>query len=378
MVWHERVCSLRISVYRLRTLSHVRVGSGENIKIPSPIDNPQTRVLKLEPGKVEGKWMVYIPASSIHGVVRSSLENFLRSTLEPWGTIDKFLHELQQQSEDKKKNIDVKNVKKSISKYMDSVPGFNELPVYSEVCYTTIDFDSCKVPIRGERELYHDIIGRYVKGGDGKAFYPCLVCQIFGATGLRGRIRVTNAYPSKDMAENLPLEVITRIAINRVTGAVEEARLFDLEAIPPGTEFYFAVIIDNHLEKIKFTGREDNQDRLKDSLKRLDYAQNNEVTYARLFEAGLRMVGSGFVSIGAHGNVGFGSVEISEVARLELVDGSDIKSYLSLLISENEAPEGLKSKVTAFEKDVNLSKLLISDLYPLVVRKVARLAGEQQ
>ena len=160
MVWHESVSSLRISIYRLRTLSHVRVGSGENVKIPSPIDNPQTRVLKLEPGKAENKWVIYIPASSIHGVVRASLESFLRSTLEPWGNVDKLLREIQKilSGGDAKRKTIAESIKKSINKYKDSIPGFNELPIYSEICYTTIDFDSCGVPIRDERKMYYDCL----------------------------------------------------------------------------------------------------------------------------------------------------------------------------------------------------------------------------
>ena len=218
MVWFEKIESLLISIFRLRTLSHVRIGSGENVKIPSPIDNPQARILRLEPGRIEGKWLPYIPASSIHGVLRSTIETVLRSTLKPSKTVAEVKNELISKNNER----DVQQVLNEISRYEDSLPFFEDLPLYAEVCYTTMSFDVCEVPPR--KVMYYKTIGRVL----GNEFCPCLVCQLFGAPGLRGRVRILNAYPSKTLSENLPLEVITRVAINRVTGAAEELSLIHI------------------------------------------------------------------------------------------------------------------------------------------------------
>lgn len=354
MVWHERFKCLSVVIYRLTTVSHVRVGSGENIKLPTPVDNPQTRILRLVPAKQEEKWLVYIPGSSLHGVIRSALEDYLRTVAYNDSTknVGQLLNSL-----DNKKLKDW--MQKEVNKYRSAVPGIDELLLFPEVCYPTLTFDACQWPPDQQHVEYYKKVGRVSK--ENEEPIPCLVCQLFGAPGLRGRVRILNAYPSKETAERLPLEVITRVAINRVTGAAEERRLFDLEAIPPGATFYFAVVIDNGCISPKIP---------KDStiLQKLGL---NELNFEKLFETGLKMVSSGLVPIGAHGGVGFGLVEIKEVGRLNIQEGR-MSEFLEGLVNKNL--QGFLEKhqdALILPKDKECPSI-DEELYPLIVRELAK------
>lgn len=350
MVWYEKLNSIVAALYEIKTLSHIRIGSGENIKLPTPVDNPQTRVLKLEPGKVEGKWIVYIPASSIHGLLRSALEDYLRTQFESIDSARNAIEKVGQNS----------RIGKEIKKYLDSIPGFEDLPLYREVCYTTFSFDSCQIPPSNEdKEKYLvNVVSR--KSGD--KHLPCFVCQLFGAAGLRSRIRILNAYPSGATIENLPLDVITRVAINRVTGTAEEGRLFDLEAIPPGAVFYFFVVINNSHENVKLHDGSMSEKDYRDKLG----VQN--LNYLSLFERSIKLVGRGLVPIGAHGSVGFGNVEITEIARFEADKAESARKFVRILV-DHQKPEDLSNELKSFVK-VERKEIpeLNKDLYPQLAR----------
>jgi CRISPR/Cas system CSM-associated protein Csm3 (group 7 of RAMP superfamily) len=369
MVWYEKLGSFAAILYELRTLSHVRIGSGENIKLPTPIDNPQTRILRLEPGRAEGKWVVYIPASSLHGVLRSTLEDYLRMQLDAIDTVGNA------------KNKCGGSIKKSIDEYSRSIPGFEELPLYREVCYTTLSFDNCQVPPPDKDKEHYlvDVVRRRSHSGH---HLPCFVCQLFGAAGLRGRVRILNAYPSRETVETLPLDVITRVGINRVTGAAEEGRLFDLEAIPPGAVFYFFVVINNAFERVKLhcdaqdpqKCKEEGEERRKYYKERLEV--DGDLNYIALFEKGIELVSKGLVPIGAHGTVGFGNVEIAELARFEADDEEKAKKFARILAkrvdsNENEVKKGLEEFLKP--KKAGIPEL-DPDLYPWLARALAELA----
>jgi CRISPR/Cas system CSM-associated protein Csm3 (group 7 of RAMP superfamily) len=369
MVWYEKLGSFAAILYELRTVSHVRVGSGENIKLPTPIDNPQTRILRLEPGKAEGKWIVYIPASSLHGVLRSALEDYLRTQLDAISTVGSV------------KSSCGGSVKSSIDEYSSSIPGFDELPLYREVCYTTLLFDSCQVP-PPDKDKEHYLVNVVRRRSQGGHHLPCFVCQLFGAAGLRGRVRILNAYPSKETMETLPLDVITRVGINRVTGAAEEGRLFDLEAIPPGAVFYFFVVINNAFENVKLhcdaqdpqKCREEEEERRKHYKERLGV--DGDLNYIALFEKGIELVSKGLVPIGAHGTVGFGNVEIAELARFEVRGEEKARKFTRILAKRMDSKESeIKSELREFLRSRGAEiPELDPNLYPWLARALAELA----
>jgi len=369
MLWYERLSSLVVALYELRTVSHVRVGSGENVKLPTPIDNPQTRILRLEPGKAEGKWIVYIPASSLHGVLRSALEDYLRTQLDAISTVGSV------------KNSCSGSVKSSIDKYSSSIPGFDELPLYREVCYTTLLFDNCQVP-PPDKDKEHYLVNVVRRRSHSGHHLPCFVCQLFGAAGLRGRVRILNAYPSKETMETLPLDVITRVGINRVTGAAEEGRLFDLEAIPPGAVFYFFVVINNACENVKLhcdaqdpqKCREEEEERRKHYKERLGV--DRDLNYIALFEKSIELVSKGLVPIGAHGTVGFGNVEIAELARFEVCGEEGARKFTRILAKRMDSKESeIKSELREFLRSRRAEiPEFDPNLYPWLARALAELA----
>jgi CRISPR/Cas system CSM-associated protein Csm3 (group 7 of RAMP superfamily) len=110
---------------------------------------------------------------------------------------------------------------------------------------------------------------------------PCTVCRIFGYMGQRGRIKFTHAWPT---TEQPPLDIITRVAINRLTGAADEGKLFDLEAIPPGVTFHFFTVLENMEPERKAD-----------------------------FEKGIRAINLQLAGVGAHSTVGFGMVDVERV-----------------------------------------------------------------
>ncbi len=356
MVWHEKINSLYIGLYELKTISHLRVGSGEVIKLPTPIDNPQTRILVLEPSKKEGKWYVYIPASSLHGVIRSSLETYLRTMSPNYVTFSKVLED----SPEFKDSQEMKSARNKLSKILlDSV---DSLPLYPGVCYTTFDFDRCEIPFReGDTKWKNFIhIGRKRDDGSGQP-YLCYVCQTFGASGYRGRVRVLNAYPSKNTLEDLPLEIITRTAINRITGAVEEGSLFDLEAIPPGTKFYFAVVVENAFDELTYL-----KGFKKEELLSIFNKNNDGVSYLDLFKAGVSMISKGLVNIGAHGTIGFGYVSLTEKASLSIREDR-IKDFVKMFVA-NKFEEIYKYFKDDFSKNNKDDLDICESFYPDIIR----------
>ena len=360
MVWHEKISSLYIGIYELKTITHLRVGSGEAIKLPTPIDNPQTRILRLEPGKLEGEWYVYIPASSLHGVIRSSLETYLRTTSPSPKSFGEILNEIQAQELKKARG------KLSVT-LLDNV---DSLPLYPATCYTTFEFDKCEIPLRKEqenwKEKYFESIGRYrLKDGKHQP-YMCYVCQTFGAAGFRGRVRILSAYPSEKTIEKLPLEIITRTAIDRVTGAVTPGALFDLEAVPPGTQFYFAVIIENAFEEVTYLKGFD-----KNNLISVINENASTVNYLDLFKKGVRMISKGIVNIGAHGTIGFGYVSLKEKCSLSIFS-NEIRDFVKMFLEEKNEKERFKAIYDKFKnklsKDEEGELDIKEEFYPEIIR----------
>ena len=307
-----RINDLEIRLYKLTTKSHLRVGAGEGSAAISAVDNPIIMALIYDEDKGEDKRVPYIPASSLHGVIRSWVEKVLRSKNNPlpW---DDLKNKLGYEGARTQAGKDFKNLlggppKEPASEgieaeYQQKITDYeNRLfaywQVYPEVCDPLLDVYRCEIVSDDakswKREWIEQTIGRKI---------PCKVCSIFGYMGQRGRIRLTHAFPTK---EELPLDIITRVAINRLTGAADEGKLFDLEAIPPGVTLYFFVIMEN----------------MKDEEK-------------KRFDKGLRALNLQLASLGAHSTIGFGMVDVKQVYAANIKPGIfDLNPPVEEIINE--------------------------------------------
>lgn len=86
----------------------------------------------------------------------------------------------------------------------------------------------------------------------------CLACRTFGSLSMQGRASIRDLFPwSKD--ENLVLganrenaarankvEVRHNVSINRISNAAQSGSLFDMEVIPPGVVFHGEIALQNY------------------------------------------------------------------------------------------------------------------------------------
>jgi CRISPR/Cas system CSM-associated protein Csm3 (group 7 of RAMP superfamily) len=264
----ERFNDLEVRLYKLTTKSHLRVGAGEGATEIAAVELPLIRALVIES---DGEKRVpYLPASSLHGVTRSWVEKVIRSQKTPiprteLETKDGYKEAKEQAQRDFESFLGQKLTDDEL---------FEHWQVYKEVCDPMLDCDRCET-ITDETHWKNKWM-KAIRGGP-----PCSVCAIFGYPGQRGRVRMTHAFPTD---EELPVDIITRVAINRLTGAADEGKLFDLEAIPPGVNFYFFVTLENLSDEQK-----------------------------KLFDKGIRAFNLQLAALGAHSTVGFGMVEVKEV-----------------------------------------------------------------
>lgn len=268
---------IEVRLYRLVTKSHLRIGAGEGSADISAAENPIIRALIYQDG--DDARVPYIPGSSLHGVTRAWVEKALRSSQEPLS------RERMQEILAGNKRLE-EEIKKEMAEFLGrNEPGDVTLddlaqywPIYPNVCNPLLLTDQCERISRRDLETrdwkikYLEAIPREV---------PCQVCNIFGYVGQRGRVKVTPAFPAATHRGNVPVDVITRVAINRLTGAADEGKLFDLEAIPPGVTFYFFTVMENMGE-----------------------------TEKGHFNKGIRAMNLQFAGLGAHSTIGFGMVDV--------------------------------------------------------------------
>jgi len=281
---HERIDDLQVRLYKLTTKSHLRVGAGEGSVDISAAENPIIRALVYqEPeggGEKEATRVPYIPGSSLHGVIRSWVEKALRSSAEPL-TVEQLKARLGELDEGDREQV-IEKAKKEIKaltgKAYTGEAWMEDWQIYPGVCDPMSDVDRCErisareVESRPWKEKWQNAIGRGTRG--------CKVCRIFGYTGQRGRVKISPAFPLKTETA-IPIDIITRVAINRLTGAADEGKLFDLEAIPPGVDFFFFTVLEN-----------------------LSSEQKDD------FEMGIRALSLQLATVGAHSTIGFGMVEV--------------------------------------------------------------------
>ena len=151
-----------------------------------------------------GDWQVYLPGSSLKGVLRSHLEKVCR-TLRDGVVCDPF-HELpqadafcgkkfQQRNEDAKKFQQREN---------------NCTKITSEIAYS----DSCPI------------------------------CRLFGSTEFIGRVSINDAYLVNGSRPR-PTETRDGVGIDRLTGGAADKAKFELEVVSSGVEFQTDVYLRN-------------------------------------------------------------------------------------------------------------------------------------
>jgi len=224
---HERIDDLQVRLYKLTTKSHLRVGAGEGSVDISAAENPIIRALVYqEPeggGEKEATRVPYIPGSSLHGVIRSWVEKALRSSAEPL-TVEQLKARLGELDEGDREQV-IEKAKKEIKaltgKAYTGEAWMEDWQIYPGVCDPMSDVDRCErisareVESRPWKEKWQNAIGRGTRG--------CKVCRIFGYTGQRGRVKISPAFPLKTETA-IPIDIITRVAINRLTGAADEGK----------------------------------------------------------------------------------------------------------------------------------------------------------
>lgn len=313
-----QLSDLEVRLYKLTTRSHLRVGAGEG-SADVAVENPLIRALIY---RDDGEQRVpYIPGSSLHGVVRAWVEKALRSSQEPLAR-ERMEALIATMEEDDQENL-LENARSEVATFLGKEEATNEelyahwqVYINPHVCNPLSNVDKCEritdreSQTRRWKVAWWDRLGREL---------PCAVCRIFGYMGQRGRIKVTPAWPSGSI-EAVPIDIITRVAINRLTGAADEGKLFDLEAIPPGVEFYFFVVLEN-----------------------MD-------GYKEHFEKGIRALNLQLASIGAHSTVGFGMVDVERI----------FTAAIERKVFEEDVDEAaqtiLEAKAEA-ETDVDLGKI---------------------
>jgi len=136
-------------------------------------------------------------------------------------------------------------------------------------------------------------------------YEPCIICRIFGGPTLASHVMVSNAFPSSSFYT----ETKTSVSLNRITGAQQPGRLFDIEYIVPLTKF-------------KFEMRVENIDLLGGS------AEAKVVRYL------MDILMKGQVWLGGRKSVGMGNVKLmnAKVSRIEFKDGQIIEEEVTKFI----------------------------------------------
>ena len=311
---HESIDVFQVRLYKLTTRSHLRIGAGEGSISLAAVDNPVIQALFYTPpnnGSSESEeHIIYLPGSSLHGVVRAWCEKVQRSVNETFLEGEQLKSKLKELDHNSRESI-LDAARREVRNYLglkkeqavDDTLLYEHWRVHSTICDPLSLNDQCQRfdpedgAANSAKQQWLQAIGRSV---------PCPICQVFGYVGQRGRVRVQHAFPANG---KLPLDIITRVAINRISGAADEGKLFDVEAVPPGAEFYFFVVLENMGDRYP------------------------------IFESGIRALQYQLATIGAHSTVGFGTVEIEEIIcadlRPSLFIAEDIQGKIKSLVDSN-------------------------------------------
>lgn len=150
-----------------------------------------------------GKRQVYLPGSSLKGVVRSHLEKVSRTLrYDPFVVCNPFQTELSITDASCGKKLEGR--KKELKKQD------REKELTTEVAYKE----------------------------------SCPICRLFGSTEFIGRVSINDAYLTND-AQPLPTEQRDGVGIDRLTSGSAHGALFQLEVVSSGVEFQTDVYLRN-------------------------------------------------------------------------------------------------------------------------------------
>ena len=142
-----------------------------------------------------GDWQVYLPGSSLKGVVRSHAEKVSRTLREPFVVCDPFKKPPASDASCGMKFQERKN---------------NDEKISTETAYK----DSCPI------------------------------CRLFGSTEFTGRVSINDAYLVND-GRPRPTEQRDGVGIDRLSSGASRGALFNLEAVSSGVEFQTDIYLRN-------------------------------------------------------------------------------------------------------------------------------------
>lgn len=190
--------------FELHTVTPLAIRAGETGLDPSAVDLACVRTHHVQHGST-----VYIPGSSLKGVLRSAAEASLRT--------QRFEHLGGRRTDG--------------------------------ACDPTKHRESC---------ARHQPKGKAALWDTAKVHRDnCLACRLFGSLSMRGRCAIRDLFPFPETPalddpsrENFEranrLELRHGIMINRVSGAVDGKALFEQEVVPPGVRFHGEIAMQNY------------------------------------------------------------------------------------------------------------------------------------
>ncbi|MBM3677890.1 MAG: hypothetical protein FJW96_08420 [Actinobacteria bacterium] len=191
-------------VSRNRAVLTVRIDTRSPLLIKAasaPLDPTRAELAAVRTRHASLGETVYIPGSSLKGVLRSAVERSFR---------DRAIARLPQ------------------------------------VCDPLAGQTSCGERLRNERD------------GAARHRAHCPACRMFGSTALRGRIAIRDLFPfdpSRDPADPASheskgranrTELRPRVSINRLSGGTNPSALFDMEVVPAGASFWGEIALVNY------------------------------------------------------------------------------------------------------------------------------------
>lgn len=255
----------------IKAETELLVGGGSLEQALSPFDIP---VAKMPYGD---KLIPYIPGSTLKGLVRTAAEEALReyarqqaakSLKEIWQKIrfeggrwreeheeyvEKAVFKLLDQFVEitKKSARDLLNtegetlydkVKKYYNEYADIDAVLERTTITPYACYTTVEGLACELPLREYKKIHLDALREALN----QEFpYPCPVCLTFGAPGYASNVVITDAYPAGELGKDYMVLTRRHVAIDRLTGAAAEGKLFTVEYVTAGAEFVGYILVKN-------------------------------------------------------------------------------------------------------------------------------------
>ena len=288
-----------VLVFGVRALTDLAVGgsSVDALLSGNATDNPvaKTQAVVEYDNKPVLEVIPIIPSSTIKGVLRSLLEQYLvegcrsgpKTTLKEY--VERYLEALDGARGEMLFELKDKLVNRVLEQYIDSqllrglegslggdaekylkiVTGVSgesvsddyrhvveitrkvagTFTIYRDVCNPVIEGLNCELPIP-EYKL-HALKSVFGSGQD-PIRYPCTACRLFGLPGYFSKTIVYDALPVG--VKDIVVSSRTHIAIDRVTDTVVQGKTFDIEYILPGARFVFLVRYDLSLSNIDSLG----------------------------------------------------------------------------------------------------------------------------